>query len=580
MERRLAAIVSADVVGYSRMIAADEGGTLARWRALRGMLIDPRIAEHAGRIVKTMGDGLLLEFPSVVNAVKCSIAIQEALAQRMQEVAEAERIVLRVGINLGDIAIEDGDIHGDGVNVAARLQASGEPGGIAISGIAYESLGSLVDAAFEDRGQQTFKNIVRPIRTWHWVPRPSPMELPSGRGAAAAAPTDRPSIAVLPFDNRSSDPEQDYFSDGISEDIITELSRLPGLLVISRNSSFTYKGRPVKVQEVCRDLGVRYLLEGSVRKAGPRVRVSAQLIDGRNGGHLWAERYDRSLDDIFAVQDDVTRNIVRALQIRLVGDGFGAETRKETANPAAYDCVLRGREFYRRFSRNGNAAARAVYEEAIALDPSYAEPYAGIAETYVQDWFGGVEPSLDRAFDMAREAAARDPDLALVQEALSTVHLFRREHDEAVATARRWTQLEPGNAEAYAALAGALHFSGDNAPVVTLIETAMRLNPFYPFYYPHYLGLAQMMLRRFEEAGEAFLRAIALNPDVLWPQAFLASCLGHLDRPGEAADRLAEVRRIDAGFSIASPELLLPYKRSEDVDLLLEGLKKAGLGVA
>ena len=576
MERRLAAILASDVVGYSRLIRADEEGTLAALKGLRADLIDPTLAEHNGRIVKLMGDGMLAEFASVVDAVRAAVETQRAVAEHNSGLPEDKRIEFRVGINLGDVVIDGDDIQGDGVNVAARLESLAQPGGICISGNVYEQVRDRLDLSFEDLGEKEVKNIARPIRVWQWTLAAS---------AAAGITTideplpipEKPSIAVLPFDNMSSDPEQEYFSDGITEDIITEISRIPEVMVISRNSTFTYKGKAAKVQDVCRDLGVRYVLEGSVRKAGERVRINAQLIDGRSGGHLWAERYDRGLEDIFAVQDDVTEKIVRALEVKLVGGAAALEAREQTHNPEAYDCVLRGREQYRLFSKDSNAAARELYERAIALDPDYAEPYAGLAETYVQEWFMGSEPALDRAFELAQQATARDPKLPLVQEALSTVHLFKKQHAEAIATARRWIELEPSNADAYATLAGAMHFSGDNEEVIALIEKAMRLNPFYPFFYPHYIGLANLAMRRFDEAVVALKRSVVRNPEALWPHVFLAACHSHLEENTQACAQLAEVRRINPEFSIASLLKLLPYKSSADVDLLVDGLRKAGL---
>jgi adenylate cyclase len=496
---------------------------------------------------------------------------------RNSDVAEDKRIEFRIGVNLGDIVIDGEDIHGDGVNVAARLQEVSETSGLALSGVAHESLGSLIDAEFEDGGQHQFKNISRPIRTWRWAPSKPAVTTSADAVLGSPAASDRPSIAVLPFDNMSNDPEQEYFSDGITEDIITEISRIPAMTVISRNSTFTYKGKAAKVQDVCRDLSVRYVLEGSVRKSGERVRINAQLIDGRSGGHLWAERYDRALEDIFAVQDDVTEKIVRALEVKLVGAAVAHQARDQIHDLEAYDCVLRGREQYRLFSKDSNQAARALFERAIALDPDYAEPYAGLAETYVQDWFMGSETALDRAFELAQQATARDPILPLVQEALSTVHLFKKQHAEAIATARRWIELEPSNADAYATLAGAMHFSGENEEVIALIEKAMRLNPFYPFFYPHYIGLANLAMHRFDEAVAALTRGAARNPEALWPHVFLAACHGHMGEDAEASAQLAEVRRINPEFSIEALLKLLPYKRSADIDLLVNGLRKAGL---
>jgi len=576
MERRLAAILATDVVGYSRLIRADEEGTIGALQALRADLIDPILGEHHGRIVKLMGDGMLAEFSSVVDAVRAAVESQRAVAERNASLPEEKRIVFRAGINLGDVIVDGNDIQGDGVNVAARLEGLAQPGGICISGSVYEQVRDRLDLSFEDLGEREVKNIARPIRVWQWTLAASAAANRATLNEPLPLP-EMPSIAVLPFENMSSDPEQEYFSDGITDDIITEISRIPEVMVISRNSTFTYKGKAAKVQDVCRDLGVRYVLEGSVRKAGERVRINAQLIDGRSGGHLWAERYDRALEDIFAVQDDVTEKIVRALEVKLIGGAAALQAREHSHDPEAYDCVLRGREQYRLFSTDSNAAARELYERAIALDPDYAEPYAGLAETYVQEWFMGAEPTLDRAFELAQQATARDPNLPLVQEALSTVHLFKKQHAESIATAQRWIDLEPSNADAYATLAGAMHFSGDNEEVIALVEKAMRLNPFYPFYYPHYIGLANMAMRRFDEAVVALKRAVVRNPEALWPHVFLAACYGHLGETTQAGAQLAEVRRINPEFSISSLLRLLPYKSRADVDLLIDGLRKAGL---
>ena len=572
-QRRLAAIVLADVVGYSRLMGADETGTLAALRVHRSELIDPLISEHRGRIVKTMGDGLLLEFPSVVDATRCSIAIQQGMADRNPDAADTDAVRFRIGVHLGDVIVEGDDIVGDGVNIAARIEALADPGGIAISDDAHRQVRDRLDVTWRDGGEHEVKNIARAISVWRWSSDGDRVEASTYPGAPLAK-TGEPSIAVLPFNNMSGDQEQGYFADGITEDIITELSKIAELLVISRNSTFTYKDKAVKAQDVCRDLGVRYTLEGSVRKAGARIRVTAQLIDGLSGGHLWAERYDRDLADIFAVQDDITEKIVSALEAKLVG---AVVLRKHTANLEAYDCVLRGREQYRLFSTDSNAAARRLYERAIALDPDYAEPYAGLAETYVQDWFMGEQPALDRAFKLAQQAAARDPSLPLVQEALSTVHLFKKQHAEAIATARRWIELEPSSADAHTALAGASHFAGENEDVIALVEKATRLNPIYPFFYPHYIGLSHFAMRGYDQAAIALERSIEINSDVLWPHLFLAACYSHLGDSPAARSQVAEVRRINPEISIAWLLTFMPYKRSGDLELLVEGLRKAGL---
>ncbi|MEE8228034.1 MAG: tetratricopeptide repeat protein, partial [Kiloniellales bacterium] len=339
----------------------------------------------------------------------------------------------------------------------------------------------------------------------------------------------------------------------------------------------TYKGKATKAQDVCRDLGVRYVMEGSVRKAGERVRITAQLIDGRSGGHLWAERYDRELADIFAVQDDVTENIVHALEINLAGSVGGWPARMETEIPEAYDCVLRGREQFRLFSKDGNLRARQLYEKAIELDPNYAAAYAGLALTCLHDWFLGSPDALDRAYELALTAEAQDPSLPLVYEALGNVCLFKKQHEEAVAAARQWVKIEPGNADAYANLAGALHFSGEHEQVIPLIEKAMLLNPFYPFYYILYRGQALLAMERYEEALEAIKRSAAHNPEALPAHLYLAACFGLLGKDASAREAMAEVYRINPDFSIAWMQTFLSYKRAADLDRLVEGLRKAGL---
>jgi adenylate cyclase len=576
MERRLAAILAADVVGYSRLIRADEEGTIAAFKALRADLVDSSLTLHHGRTVKLMGDGMLVEFASVVGTVRAAAAIQQALAERNAGLPQGERMEFRVGINLGDVVIDGDDIHGDGVNVATRLEGLAAPGGVCISEAVHEQVRDRTSLSFEDLGFREVKNIDRPLRAWHWHPDRDPAVEDTAAAGTLLPPPDRPSIAVLPFDNMSGDQEQQYFADGITEDIITEISKIHGLMVISRNSTFTYKGKAVKAQDVCRDLGVRYILEGSVRKAGERVRITAQLIDGRSGGHLCAEHYDRGLADIFAVQDDVTERIVRSLEVKLIGDD-ARPSRVETGNSEAYDSVLRGREQYRLFSRDGNAAARRLYQRAIELDPSYAAAHAGLAETYLHEWFLGSAEALDRAFELAQTAKGLDPSLPLVYEALSSVHLLKRQHEDALAAARRWVEIEPSNAEAYANLAGILHFAGEPERVAGLIEKAKRLNPFYPFYYTLYVGQACFTMHRFEDAVAIITRTIAHNPESLPSHFYLAACYGQLGEDALARDALAEVRRISPDFSIAWLRTIAAYKRAADLDLLIDGLRNAGL---
>ncbi len=576
-QRRLAAIVAADVVGYSRLMGADETATMAALRSHRSELIDPLIAENGGRIVKTMGDGLLLEFPSIVDAVRCSMELQKGMVDRNATVADDAALRFRIGVHLGDIVVEDADIFGDGVNIAARIEAMAEPDGIAISDDAHRHVQRLLEIAWRHGGTHHPKNITRPISIWRWSPADAtPGAVPAARMEALAPPIG-PSIAVLPFDNMSGERDQEYFSDGITEDIITEISRLPGLLVISRNSTFTYKGKPVRPRDVCRELGVRYILEGSVRKAGDRVRITAQLIDGQSDAHLWAERYDRDLVDIFAVQDDVTARIVEALEVKLSDQPSAA--RKETDNPEAYDCVLRGRERFRLYSRDSHIEARQLFERAIELDPSYAAAYAGLALTALHEWFGGSRKTLDQAYELALKAQSLEPSLPAVYEALGNVSLFRRKHEEAVAAARQWVRVEPGNADAYANLAGAKHFSGEHAEVIPLVEKAIRLNPFYPFYYVLYRGQALLAMERYEEAIEAIDRSVSRNPDALPPHLYRASCLAHLGREADARAALAEVRRMVPEISADWVKRFFAYKDTIDLERLVTGLRRAGLPV-
>ena len=510
-----------------------------------------------------------------MDAVQAAVEIQEALKTANETLPEDRQVRFRIGVHVGDVLVKGADLFGDGVNIAARLQAIAEPGGVCISGAAYEHVRKALSLTYTDLGRHQVKNIADPLRAYSVEERSGAA---SSSSVSNAPPLpEKPSIAVLPFDNMSGDQEQEYFADGITEDIITEISKIQGLVVISRNSTFTYKKKAVKAQDVCRDLGVRYILEGSVRKAGERVRITAQLIDGRSGGHLWAERYDRGLADIFAVQDDVAERIVRSLEVKLVEGDEARAPRIETDNPEAYDCVLRGREQYRLFSKNGNSAARQLYERAIELDPNYAAAHAALAETYLHDWFAGASEALDRAFELALKAKDLEPSIPLVYEALGSVHLFRRQHDEALAAARRWVEVEPGNAEAYANLAGILHFAGEPDQVAGLIEKAKRLNPFYPFYYTLYVGQAHFTMHRFREAAAFIKRSVAHNPQHLPSLFYLAASYGQLGETALARDALAEVLRISPDFSIAWVRTIAAYRRVDDLSLLLDGLRKAGL---
>jgi TolB-like protein len=430
MERRLAAILAADVMGYSCLMGEDEKGTLERLKSLRKELVQPKITERKGRIVKLMGDGLLAEFPSVVEAVKCAVDIQQDMAGREVGLSEERRIVLRIGVNLGDIIVEGSDIYGDGVNVAARLEGLATPGGICISGKVYEEVKNKLPTAFEDLGEQEVKNIREPVRVYRWTDAVAD-PMPGMAGAEGALPLpDKPSIAVLPFTNMSGDPEQEYFSDGITEDIITELSRFPELFVIARNSTFIFKGKAVDIKGAAEKLGVRYLVEGSVRKAGNRVRITAQLIDASVGGHVWADRYDRELEDIFEVQDDVVRAIVAVLPGRIADANIEQSRRKPTENLSALDCLMRGNYFAPRRG-DGHDRAIAAYQKAIELDPNCAAAYAGIAFTEVKkiwDLSTSDDDPINRAYDNARKALAIDDNDYRSHGVMGLIYFERGEH--------------------------------------------------------------------------------------------------------------------------------------------------------
>ena len=404
INRRLAAILAADVVGYSRLMGADEAGTLAALKRHRGAVFDPAVAAHNGRIVKLIGDGVIAEFGSVVDAVNCALSVQRSSTRTSQPA-----IVLRIGINLGDVIIEGDDIYGDGVNIAARLEPLAEPGGICVSSIVNESVGNRIDVRFQDSGEISVKNIDRPIRVWKWHPGATTPNTARSNAAKPEASVAAASIAVLPFTNMSGDPEQEYFSDGVSEDIITDLSKIAGLTVIARNSSFTYKGRSVDVRTIGRDLGVRSVLEGSIRRAGNRVRITAQLIDAATGAHLWADRYDRDLTDIFEVQDEVVERIVGALAVTLTQGEQQRLRRHGTSNVETYECWLRARALLTRGTRESVIQARAMYRQAIELDLNFAAPHAGLAfaaiADYASDWAPDPAQALIEAERWARRAA-------------------------------------------------------------------------------------------------------------------------------------------------------------------------------
>ena len=576
MERRLAAILATDVVGYSRLIRADEEGTIAALKALRADLVEPKLSQHNGRIVKLMGDGMLAEFQSAVDAVRAAVETQEAVAKHNSGLPEDKRIQFRVGINLGDVVVDGDDIHGDGVNVAARMESLAEPGGICISDKVYEEVRDRMDLPFEDLGEQKVKNITRPIHVWRWIvgsTRPTattPVERPPL--------PDKPSIAVLPFDNMSDDPEQGYFADGITEDIITELSRFAELHLVSRNSAFVYKGKPVKTQDVSRDLNVRYVMQGSVRKSGNRVRIVVQLIDALTDNHVWAERYDRKFEDIFAVQDEVTRNIVATLAGRLEATERQRVRTDRTENLGAYDYLLRGREIFHRFTPDANHEARRFYEKAIALDPNYARAYASLVWTYILDfreaWSDNPEEALDRALEVSRKGAGLCPTAHSIHLTLGHVLLHKGMHEDAIEALEAAVSLNPNDADSYVFLARALAYSGRPDDAVELVEEAMRVNSNFPNWYIWTKGMAYFIAQRYDEAITT-LRNIKSPETRVY--RWLAAAYGQKDYEKEARAAAEEYLRRSPHFSFDHHRKTEPFKETEDLEHYLSGLRKAGL---
>jgi len=507
LKRRLAAILAADVVGYTRLMGADEAGTLRRLTELREQVLEPLIAEHHGRVVKLMGDGLLLEFASVVDALTCALAWQTAVTERQTATDEDKRLQFRIGINLGDVIVEGDDIHGDGVNIAARLEGLAEPGGICISGKVYEEVRNKLPTAFEDLGEQEVKNIAEPVRVYRWTDAAAD-PMPATAGVERTLPlSDKLSIAVLPFNNLSGDSEQEYFSDGITEDIITDLSKVSGLFVVARNSTFTYKDKPVKVQQVSKDLNIRYVVEGSVRKAGNRVRISAQLIDGVSGGHLWADRYDRDLTDIFAVQDEIAHSIAEALEVKLLPNESEAIKKTHTKDIEAYEFYLRGRQFFNRHTKTSYDSARKMFAEAIELDPNYARAYAGIADC--NTW--------------------------LYESYRTSVPL-----EEVLAASAKALELDGELAEAHASRGYALAISEKYEMAEREFETAIRLDPnLFEGYY--FYGRACFKQGRFDQAIGLLKRASEVQPDDFQSHNFSALTYRALGRQqdAEAAERRA-----------------------------------------
>ncbi len=624
--RKISAILSADAEGYSRLMGENEEETVRTIKAYREVMAI-LIGEHRGRVIDSPGDNLLAEFASVVDALRCAWDIQKEINARNSGLSEDRRMVFRIGINLGDVIEEEGRIYGDGVNVAARLEGLAEPGGISISGAAYEQVKNKLPWQYEFEGEQEVKNITEPvsvyrvvmepkaegarardgkipwIKKWSWAGigafvivilvaislaiwkpyffhEPQPEKVPAIWNPAFKLP-EKPSIAVLPFSNISGDPEQEYFSDGITEEIITGLSKVPRLFVIARNSTFTYKGKPVMVQQVGQELGVRYVLEGSVRKAKDRVRITAQLIDAMTGNHLWAEKYDRDLKDIFELQDEIMMKVIAALQVKLTEGEQALIVAGGTKNFEAYARFLKGLEYIKRFNREGNLLGRKMAEEAIALDPNYPRGYRMLATTHYLDVRLGIskspKQSLARAAELYKKVIDMDPTDAPAHGFLGFVYTIMRLHEKGIAEGEKGVTLNPNAADAQCLFGLILHFNGKQQEAIEVIKKAIRLNPFPPTWYWFSLGHAYCLAGMYEEAIPAYKKAISLSPDNFFAHLYLAATYSLVDREEEAGAEVEEVLRINPQYCTECFSKTNPYKNPADRELIVNALLKAGL---
>ncbi len=570
IQRRLAAILAADVAGYSRLMGEDEAGTLTALRHLRTKLFAPAVDGHRGQIVKSMGDGWLVEFASVVDAVTCAIEVQQGLAGH-------ESIKLRVGVHLGDITHEEEDIFGDGVNIAARLQEIAKPGGIVISDMARRSIDGKLAAGFVDLGTQNLKNIAEPITAYGWG-----MTAITSDATALPLP-DKPSIAVLPFVNMSGDPEQEFFSDGIAEDIITALSRFHLFFVIARNTSFTYKASSIDVKQVSRELGVQYVLEGSVRKSGTRVRVTAQLVDAIADRHVWAERYDRDLNDIFAIQDEITERIAMAVAPELHAAEMERARRKTIPELGAWELVARAGWHIGKFSAENSAEAQNLLSKALELDPENAGVLAALASSYAQDgfyrWQRPPPESLSMAAEMAQRAVALDKQDEYAHTILGLVLLFYKQHDKAIRRLETAIQINPNSSPAIGWLGATLTYTHEHDQAAELLQKAIRLSPRDPWVsvYLSHLCMIEFMAKRYKRALEWAEKTIHENPDLPSGHRMLASIHGKLGNISEAHSAYEQLDRLVPGVTIATTLQSLPFAHQSDGERYAEGLRRAGM---
>jgi adenylate cyclase len=620
--RKLAAILQADVVGYSRLMGEDEAGTLSRLKAHQQQLVDPTIEEFHGNIIKLMGDGILVEFTSVVDAVACAVAIQQQMPERNKGIPHTQQIEFRMGVNLGDVIVEGNDIYGEGVNITARLEGLAPAGGICISGTVYDSLGNKLPVSYKFLGEQSVKNIVQPVRVYS-VELASGVKQDIAQSAEAGKQksqrllsatmvflfvavigmliwlqpwqqkesettervvipfTDKPSIAVLPFDNMSDDVTQQYFVDGMTDDLITDLTQLSSLHVISRDSVFKYRGDTENITKAAEQLGVNYILHGSVRRANGQVRINAQLVDTTTGRQLWADRYDGDIRDIFKVQDQFTGKIVSALSLKLTESEQKTLARLDTKNLDAYEMFLRGEAQFFQYSRSGNQLARKYFEDAIELDDQFSRAYAMLAWTHTFDFMNGWSTSPNESLELgerfATQALKLNNSLPTAYFVRGLVHRERGEYVKALVEAEQAIALDPNYANAHVLLATLLYYAGRPEDGLARIKQAIDLNPHHPYNYPFHLGQAYFVLHRYDEAIAAFKQGLATNPASERLHIWLAATYAQSGNIEDAKWEIQEVLTANPGFRLDRLERAFPFSDPADLEHFMEGLRKAGL---
>jgi adenylate cyclase len=624
-KRKLTAVVSADVAGYSRLMGDDEAATVATLETYRQVMF-ALIEQHRGRVIDSPGDNLLAEFASVVDAVQCALAAQKELQARNENLPDNRRMRFRIGINLGDVIEEQGRIYGDGVNIAARLESLADPGGICISKTAFDHIESKLPLGYEYMGEQTVKNIAKPVPAYRVLMEPRvvvagakekpatgllrqrrvalagaivvcllivagfavwrfnrgvPEVRPTSGGNTVSSIPEKISLAVLPFNNLSGDPGQEYLSDGLTEDLITALSTIPRLLVIARNSTFNYKGKPVNVRQAGQELGVRYILEGSIQTEAGRVRITAQLIDAATGNHLWAERYDRELKDIFSLQDEITLNIVRSLQVT-IGEGDRHTFAKRAPKSLdAYLKLLKGKAQFLTSNRADSEKARQLFEESIHLDPDYPAGYALLARTYLREvWLGWSKDSrgpLQKALDLAEKALALDPSDAGSHALLSEIYLFQGLYEKAMAEAEHALSLSPSSVDGYISLGMSRYFAGQYPEAVRAYKEAMRLDPTPPAGLLYQLGNAYLMTGQYKEAEDAYRQVLVRNPRNIWAHVGMAALYSMSGREKEAHEAAEKVLARNPSFSLRNLEEISPYRNPSEKERFMGALRKGGL---